>query len=63
MISYQVFTTVSVLTELCRAYRGPLRNWFKRAHKTARDHRYLVGEVLLNYRPVQNISESSSGNL
>eukprot|EP00977_Amphora_coffeiformis_P013576 scaffold3586_cov164-Amphora_coffeaeformis.AAC.27 len=35
--------------ELIRAFREELSSWFDAAHKTARDDRYLIGKVLLNY--------------
>ena len=38
-----------VLAQLCLTMRSPLAHWFQAAHKVARDDRYLIGEVLMNY--------------
>ena len=35
--------------KLMGAYRQELTAWFEAAHKTARDDRYLIGKILLNY--------------
>ena len=35
--------------ELARSFQNELSSWFDAAHKTARDDRYLIGKVLLNY--------------
>lgn len=45
---YSIFNVV--LIQLALGFQDALSMWYKAAHKTARDHRYLVGEVLLNYQ-------------
>ncbi len=40
---------VHVVVQLCSAFRGQMEGWFEAAHSAARDDRYLIGEVLLNY--------------
>ena len=47
-----IFRSVSVAVTsfyLASALRSPLQRWFCAVHKAARDDRYLVGEILLNY--------------
>jgi hypothetical protein len=47
-----VFRIYMILTFGCQFMLGlqsQLKDWFQLAHKAARDDRYLVGEVLLNY--------------
>ena len=38
-----------ILVQLCSSFRGQLELWFESAHNSAKDARYLVGEVLKNY--------------
>lgn len=36
--------------QLCSSFRGQLNVWLESAHKAAKDARYLVGEILVNYQ-------------
>ena len=47
-------TTIQILT----SNKAGLKKWFKAAHKIARDDRYLIGEILLNYSPPSSTSIS-----
>jgi len=38
-----------VLVQLCSSFRGQLESWFESAHNSAKDARYLIGEILMNY--------------
>ena len=40
-----------VLVQLASASTGRLETWFQAAHDAARDDRYLIGEILMNYEP------------
>lgn len=51
LFCFRLSTFVVIATKLCISFRSPLQQWFKVAHKAARDDRYLVGEVLLNFTP------------
>jgi E3 ubiquitin-protein ligase MARCH6 len=47
-----IFRICMILTFGCQfmvGFQSQLKDWFQLAHKAARDDRYLVGEVLLNY--------------
>ena len=48
-ISFRSCMATHVLVQLCSAFRGQLESWFEAAHAAARDDRYLIGEVLLNF--------------
>ena len=37
------------LYEIVTAFKEELSSWFTAAHQTARDDRYLIGRILLNY--------------
>jgi hypothetical protein len=41
--------TSHIIVQLCSSCRGQLELWFESAHNSAKDARYLVGEVLINY--------------
>ena len=41
--------SLSCCIRVCCAWKDQLRNFFRLAHKTARDDLYLIGEILLNY--------------
>ena len=49
-ISFRSCMATHVLVQLCSAFRGQLESWFEAAHAAARDDRYLIGEVLMNYK-------------
>jgi E3 ubiquitin-protein ligase MARCH6 len=52
--SHRAILVRFVMTLVCcirvgRAWKHQLRNFMKAAHKTARDDRYLIGEILINH--------------
>lgn len=49
MMLFRVCTVIHVAIQLCSAHRGRIESWFQVAHEAARDDRYLVGEILMNY--------------
>jgi hypothetical protein len=49
MAAFRICLALHVLVQLCVAFRAPLERWFQAAHKVARDDRYLIGELLMNY--------------
>jgi E3 ubiquitin-protein ligase MARCH6 len=52
MFRQQVFRAcmiTHVIVQLCSSFRGKLELWFETAHTSAKDARYLIGEVLMNY--------------
>jgi len=56
MIVYDIFTIVVVLLQLIAKFRSKLQNWFVAVHNAARDDRYLIGVILLDYvTPVRRI--------
>jgi hypothetical protein len=46
---YRVFMFCSISLQIALKFQDTLDSWYEAAHKTARDHRYLIGEVLRNY--------------
>lgn len=46
---FQICMASHVLIQLGSAFRSKLEGWFEAAHAAARDDRYLIGEVLVNY--------------
>lgn len=48
-VAFRVCMVTHVVIQLCSAFRLPIEGWFEAAHSAARDDRYLIGEVLLNY--------------
>jgi E3 ubiquitin-protein ligase MARCH6 len=44
-----LFLCTMLLSQTQKVWRSRLRRWFEAAHRVARDDRYLIGEVLLNY--------------
>eukprot|EP00980_Cylindrotheca_fusiformis_P001980 scaffold443_cov125-Cylindrotheca_fusiformis.AAC.29 len=51
MMLFRLCTVIHVGVQLCLAHRGRIDSWFQVAHEAARDDRYLVGEILMNYDP------------
>jgi E3 ubiquitin-protein ligase MARCH6 len=51
MVLFRICMAVHVLVQLGSASRGRLEIWFQAAHDAARDDRYLIGEILMNYDP------------
>ncbi|KAG7357135.1 ring-variant domain containing protein [Nitzschia inconspicua] len=49
MFSFRLCMVIHVLFQLASSFRGSVNSWFEAAHEAARDDRYLIGEVLLNY--------------
>jgi E3 ubiquitin-protein ligase MARCH6 len=49
-----------VLFQLASAFRSRIDRWFEAAHEAARDDRYLVGEVLLNYQRPETTDSTES---
>ena len=47
--AFRTCMAIHVIVQLCSANRGRLEGWFEAAHNAARDDRYLIGEVLMNY--------------
>ncbi len=50
---FRIFATVSMVIDFLNSSKRSLTRWFEVAHKVARDDRYLVGEILLNYSPLR----------
>jgi hypothetical protein len=48
---YRLASVSTLLIQLCISFRKHIQRWFGAVHKTARDDRYLIGEILLNYQP------------
>jgi E3 ubiquitin-protein ligase MARCH6 len=38
-----------IIVQLCSSFRSQLDRWFESAHNSAKDARYLIGEILMNY--------------
>jgi hypothetical protein len=47
VMRYTLASAMSMISLI--ASKEMLQSWYIKAHKTARDHRYLVGELLVNY--------------
>ncbi|GFH56482.1 hypothetical protein CTEN210_12958 [Chaetoceros tenuissimus] len=47
VMRYTLASAMSIISLF--ASKEMLQSWYIKAHKTARDHRYLVGELLVNY--------------
>ena len=54
MMTLRLCMALHIIVQLCSAFRAPLEIWFQAAHKAARDDRYLIGEVLMNYEPADD---------
>lgn len=48
---FRLATASTLFVQLCIAFRAQIQRWVVTLHKTARDDRYLIGEVLLNFQP------------
>jgi len=53
-IAFRISCAVTVMAQLCITFDYQIRAWFRAAHNAARDDRYLIGEILLNYDPTRN---------
>jgi hypothetical protein len=54
MLLFRTCMAFHIIVQLCSSFRLALESWFHAAHKAARDDRYLVGEVLMDYVPPEN---------
>lgn len=50
MSLYRYAVLFVIVIQLTVCFQSSLASWYKSAHNAARDHRYLVGEILLNYK-------------
>jgi E3 ubiquitin-protein ligase MARCH6 len=50
---FRIYAIVSVVVDKVYSSKRSLNRWFQIAHKVARDDRYLVGEILVNYTPLR----------
>jgi len=48
-ILYRLLFSIALSAQLAFSFQPQLRAWFNVAHKAARDDRYLIGEILLDY--------------
>jgi len=39
----------TIMGQLCRVWHQELGTWFQKVHHTARDDRYLIGQILMNH--------------
>ncbi|KAL3931926.1 MAG: hypothetical protein SGBAC_011084 [Bacillariaceae sp.] len=51
MVIFRLCAVGHVGVQLCTAHRRRIEQWFGVAHDAARDDRYLVGEILMDYDP------------
>jgi len=51
IVMFRLCAIGHVGVQLCTAHRRRIQQWFRFAHDAARDDRYLVGEILMNYDP------------
>jgi len=56
---FRAAAIVTIVVDSVASSRQSLNRWFQAAHKIARDDRYLIGEILLNYSPSQQPSTST----
>ncbi|KAL7540545.1 hypothetical protein ACHAXR_012580 [Thalassiosira sp. AJA248-18] len=52
-VIFRTFAIASIVVDSVNSSKYSLQLWFQAAHKIARDDRYLIGEILLNYSPQQ----------
>jgi E3 ubiquitin-protein ligase MARCH6 len=51
IVLFRFCMLLHVLLQVSSGFSGHIDGWFEAAHEAARDDRYLIGEVLLNYDP------------
>jgi E3 ubiquitin-protein ligase MARCH6 len=51
---FQLCMTFHVVVQLASGFRSSIDGWFEAAHDAARDDRYLIGELLMNYSPAND---------
>ena len=56
---FRILSIIGMVVDSLNSSKRSLKRWFQVAHKIARDDRYLVGEILLNYFPVQESAATS----
>lgn len=54
---YHASVVFVALYEICYTAREPLQKVARELHKSARDHKYLIGKILLNYEDHHNVSK------
>lgn len=52
MIVYDICTIAIISLQLIAKFQSKLHNWFVAVHNAARDDRYLIGVILLDYVPI-----------
>lgn len=53
-VLFRFCMTVHILFQIGSRSRSRIDRWFEAAHEAARDDRYLVGELLMNYNPAEH---------
>ena len=48
-VAFRVLTVLGLAIDYVLTCKDSLRSWYVAAHKVARDDRYLIGEILMNY--------------
>lgn len=59
-IIFRIAAVTTVLLDTINSSKDGLNSWFQAAHKIARDDRYLIGEILLNYPSSTRVVTTSS---
>ena len=55
---FRIVAIATIIVDSINSSKQGLNRWFQAAHKIARDDRYLIGEILLNYSPGQASSSA-----
>ena len=58
-ILHQIYSILTICLQLSRAFSESLESWFDAVHKEAREDRYLVGEILMNYIPPASMKNAT----
>jgi E3 ubiquitin-protein ligase MARCH6 len=53
-VLFRILAITTTTLHLLTSSKAGLQKWFEAAHKIARDDRYLIGEILLNYSPAKS---------
>ena len=53
ILLFRMLLLSAATTNYLLSYQEQLQSWYEVAHKAARDDRYLIGEVLLDYSPAR----------
>lgn len=51
MSLYYIGLLIVLIAQAALVFKGPLTCWFRMMHNAARNDRYLIGEILMNYEP------------